>query len=135
MAKSSNNDDIKDFAHTLIRGLSCRCPKCDSDRLYPSLLSFKMKDRCGSCELDLTQNDSADGPAVFMIFILGFIVVPAALILDLSIQPPMWVHAVLWTSLTIFLSVVTLKPLTSYILALQHKHRPEDFGEGAKKQS
>lgn len=130
MGKASGHQDIKEFWETLLAGMNCKCPKCNGSRLYPSLLSFKMKSSCESCGLDLTQNDSADGPAVFMIFILGFVIVPAALILDLSIQPPMWVHGVLWTSLCVIVSVLTLKPLTSYILALQYKHRPEDFGEG-----
>jgi uncharacterized protein (DUF983 family) len=132
MDKPSKNQDIKEFWDTFLAGVNCKCPKCSDAQLYPSLLSFKMKDTCESCRLDLTQNDSADGPAVFLVFVLGLVIVPAALILDLSIQPPMWVHGVLWAPLTVLLSVVTLKPVTSYILALQYKHRPEDFGEGKK---
>ena len=43
--------------------------------------------------------DAGDGPAVFVILIAGFIVVGAALIVEVVYQPPFWVHAVLWVPL------------------------------------
>lgn len=86
-----------------------------------------LRDVCASCGLDYTKNDSADGPAVFMIFILGFLLVPLALVFDNIMAPPLWVHAVLWSIVALILTVGALKPLKSYIIALQFKHRPGDW--------
>ena len=50
-------------------GLGCRCPRCGRGRLYNGLLT--VVDRCAVCGLDLSPHDSGDGPAVFVILILG----------------------------------------------------------------
>ena len=44
--------------------------------------------------------DSGDGPAVFAIFILGFLVLGGALLVEFRLEPPVWVHLVLWGLLT-----------------------------------
>jgi len=79
------------------------------------------------CGLDLRKNDSADGPAVFLIFILGFALVPLALVFEYMVFPPLWAHAVLWTGVALFLTLVMLKPLKAYVIALQYKYRPKDW--------
>ncbi len=50
-------------------GLGCRCPRSGRGRLFQGYLT--VAETCGSCGLDLRQADSGDGPAVFIIFILG----------------------------------------------------------------
>lgn len=86
-----------------------------------------MREKCGDCGLDLAENDSADGPAVFLIFVLGFLLVPLALTFDAFLSPPLWVHAVLWMTVALGLTVGSLRPLKSYIIALEYKHRPESW--------
>ncbi len=88
---------------------------------------MSLRDNCAVCGLDLTKNDSADGPAVFLIFILGFLLVPLALITDNLFSPPLWVHAILWGSVALGLTLGALRPLKAYIIALQFKHRPKDW--------
>ncbi len=84
-------------------------------------------DACPSCGLDYTRIDAADGPAVFLIFILGTLLVPAALLLDWLVAVPLWVHAVLWGMIALGATLGALKPLKAYIIALQFKHRPGDW--------
>lgn len=118
---------MEEFLNTLKKGLSCRCPKCLKGALYQSTFDLRLKDQCDACGLDLQKNDSADGPAVFLIFILGFALVPMALIFDHYISPPLWIHAILWSVVTLGLTIGLLKPLKSYIIYLQYKHRPNDW--------
>lgn len=109
--------------------LACKCPKCGQGDLYRSRYSLSLNDRCAVCGFPAARNDSADGPAVFLIFILGFILVPLALLFDALVSPPLWVHAVLWGGLALGLTLGSLKPLKAYIIALQCKHRPSDWRE------
>ncbi|HPF77914.1 MAG TPA: DUF983 domain-containing protein [Alphaproteobacteria bacterium] len=118
---------MNDFLATLKSGLACKCPKCGKGALYPALFNPTLNDKCPDCGLDLAKNDSADGPAVFLIFILGFLLVPMALIFDHVFSPPLWVHAVLWGSIAIAMTLGALKPLKSYIIYLQYKHRQSDW--------
>lgn len=108
-------------------GWACRCPKCQKGDLFKPGLTLTLRDQCEICGLDLSKNDSADGPAVFLIFILGFALVPIALILDSLFSWPLWLHAIIWTAVTLALTLGTLRPLKSYIIALQFKHRPRDW--------
>ncbi len=108
-------------------GLACKCPRCGEGDLYLSRYSLTLRDKCAKCGLDLSKNDSADGPAVFLIFILGFALVPAALALDAWLEPPLWAHAILWTAIALGLTLGALRPLKAYIIALQYKHRASDW--------
>lgn len=109
--------------------MSCRCPKCGQGHIYQSLTSLNLCENCVSCGFDLAKNDSADGPAVFLIFILGFLLVPLALIVDQLFSPPLWAHALLWSFVTLALTLGALKPLKSYVITLQYKYRKSDWDE------
>ena len=118
---------MKEFFDTLYHGLSCRCPRCQKGEIFTSHLNPTLQDKCPQCDFDLTKSDGADGPAVFLIFMFGFLLVPLALILDAWVEFPLWLHAILWSIIMIALTLLTLKPLKSYILFLQYKHRPTDW--------
>ncbi len=107
--------------------LGCKCPRCKTGALYEKGLTLTLRKSCESCGLDLSKNDSADGPAVFMIFILGALLVPLAWLFESVFLPPLWVHAVLWSIVALGLIVGAMKPLKAYIIALQYKHRPGDW--------
>jgi uncharacterized protein (DUF983 family) len=67
--------------------------------------------------------DAGDGPAVFVIFITGFIVVFAALAVEFSYQPPYWLHAVMWLPLILITTLLPLRLLKGVLIALQYHHR------------
>lgn len=111
----------------LIRSMACKCPRCGKGDLYPSTFDMNVVKECASCGLNLSKNDSADGPAVFMIFVISPLVVPFALLVDAMFAVPFWVHIILWSGVTIGAALAMLKPVKSYIIALQYKHRPGDY--------
>lgn len=100
--------------------LGCRCPRCGDGRLFSGFLEVAA--RCDTCGLDLRAQDSADGPAVFIVFILGFVVVGLAFLIEVVFAPPYWVHVVLWPPVVIGLSLLMLRPLKAAMIAAQFKH-------------
>jgi uncharacterized protein (DUF983 family) len=84
---------------------------------------LKVVPACANCRLNLSEADSADGPAVFIIFIVGALVVPMALLTEAWFSPPIWVHAVLWGPVIIGASLALLRPAKAIMIALQYKHR------------
>jgi uncharacterized protein (DUF983 family) len=82
-----------------------------------------VKPSCGVCGLDYSFADSADGPAVFVMLIIGFIVVGLALWMEVNYGPPLWVHLVLWIPLTLILCLPTLRWLKGIMIALQYSNR------------
>ena len=102
-------------------GMRGRCPRCGEGRLWKGFLD--VQPRCQACGLDFSFIDSGDGPAVFVIMIVGFIVVGLALVVEFTISPPYWVHAILWVPLVLGLSIGLLRPLKGFMIAQQYKHR------------
>ena len=101
--------------------LKCRCPRCGKGKLYDGLLS--VAPRCHDCGLDLAAQDAGDGPAVFVVLILGAIVVGLALLVEVLFAPPLWVHILLWTPVILGGAIALLRPLKAGLIALQYRHR------------
>ena len=108
-------------ASVLYAGLLCRCPRCGTGPLFQGMLTVRPV--CASCGLDLAGVDTGDGPAVFVILVLGFVVVAAALIVEARFQPPQWVHMVLWPPVILGGAFALLRPFKAALIALQYKHR------------
>ena len=106
-------------------GMSARCPRCGRGALFSGRWTLDLQPSCGRCGLDYTFIDSGDGPAVFVIKILGFVMLGGALLLEFGAHPPIWVHAVVWIPATLFLAFGLLRPLKATLIALQYKHKAE----------
>ncbi|MFO0995653.1 MAG: DUF983 domain-containing protein [Alphaproteobacteria bacterium] len=106
-------------------GLTCRCPACGRGRLFDGYLEIAR--RCEVCGLELSAQDSGDGPAVFVILILGFIVVGLALWTEVEFEPPFWVHAILWPPVILGGGLLMLRPFKATLIALQYRHRRDTF--------
>ncbi|MGQ9367314.1 DUF983 domain-containing protein [Azospirillum sp. ST 5-10] len=109
-------------------GLRCACPRCGKGRLFKGFLT--VAEHCSVCGLDLARHDSGDGPAVFLIFILGFLVVPVALIVSMNVEWPLWLHTVVWSVVILGLALGMLRPAKAYVVALQYKHRRSELEDG-----
>ena len=60
-----------------------RCPRCGEGSLFKGYLTVAAA--CVCCGLDYSSFDPGDGPAVFVILIVGFLVAGGALIVDLVV--------------------------------------------------
>ena len=104
-------------------GLRGRCPRCGRGHLFKGFLS--LKPQCEVCGLEYAFADSGDGPAFFVMSIVGFVVVALALWVEFAYEPPLWVHMVLWLSLTVVLSLVLVRPFKGILIAVQFQNRAE----------
>ncbi|MDI7861425.1 DUF983 domain-containing protein [Rhizobiaceae bacterium n13] len=116
------NNDSADYPplDPIKTGLKGCCPRCGQSKLFDGLL--KLKPRCASCGLDYAFADAGDGPAVFVILIIGFLVVGLALWAEVNYSPPVWLHILMWGPLTVILSLVLLRGLKGVLIALQYRH-------------
>src|SRR5581483_9269033 len=111
-------------ASVLLAGLRARCPRCGEGALFRS--GLVLRDKCAKCGLSYAFADSGDGPAVFAIFILGFLILGGALLVEFKLHPPAWVHVVLWGLLTPLFAFFLLRVLKATLIALQYKHKAEE---------
>ena len=101
-------------------GLVGCCPECGKGHLFEGFLTLGKQ--CEECGQDFSFADSGDGPAVFVILIVGFLVVGAALLVEVNYEPPLWVHAVLWPPLLLVLALGLLRVLKAGLVALQYRN-------------
>ncbi len=104
--------------------VTARCPRCGQGPLFRGPLT--LREKCEKCGLDYKFIDTGDGPAVFAIMILGFLVLGGALIVEFKIEPPLWVHILLWGVGTPLLALGLLRFLKALLIALQFKHKAEE---------
>lgn len=109
----------------LNHALHARCPRCGKGKLFDGYLT--VAPACEACGLDYAMFDAGDGPAVFVVLIVGAIVCAGALFVELNYEPPFWVHALLWLPLTAILIFALLRFLKALLLVLQYRNKA---GEG-----
>jgi uncharacterized protein (DUF983 family) len=119
-----NTHEAPSLASTILSGLLGRCPACGRGRMFSGYLT--LAPRCNVCGLDYSFADSGDGPAVFVILVTGFIVVGAALYVELVYAPPYWLHAALWGPLAILLPLLLLRSFKGVLIALQYKNKAQE---------
>lgn len=108
-------------AEVALKGL---CPRCGSRTLFDGLVAFATK--CRACGLDFASFNVGDGPAAFLILIVGGIVTAAAIALELAASPPWWLHALLWAPLAAALTIGLLRIGKGLLLALEYRHRARE---------
>ena len=102
-------------------GLRCRCPRCGRGKLFAGYLDVAAS--CAVCGLDLSREGAGDGPAVLVVLVVGIVVVGLALMAEIAISPPMWLHLVVWVPIILGLSLWLLRPFKATLIALQFKHK------------
>ena len=64
------------------RGFFGRCPNCGKGKIFRAFL--KVADRCPACDEALHHHRADDAPAYFVILIVGHVVVPLALVVEVA---------------------------------------------------
>src|SRR3954469_12174597 len=105
----------------ILAALKGLCPRCGNRPLFEGLAGFAP--RCRACGLDYTSFNVGDGPAAFLIFIVGGLVVLLAILVELRFSPPFWVHILLWLPLTVVLVIGLLRFAKGLLLILEYRNR------------
>ena len=100
------------------------CPRCGSPGLFAGVAQFAPA--CRACGLDFAALDVGDGPAAFLILIVGAIVAVAAILVDLAYSPAWWVH-LMWVPVLVALTLAGLRLGKAALIYQIYRH---DAGEG-----
>jgi uncharacterized protein (DUF983 family) len=110
-------------ASSLKAAIAGDCPACGAHTLFSGWVRFA--DTCRSCGLDFDSFNVGDGPAAFVIFIVGTITVVSALIVDGVFSPQWWVHLV-WIPVATVLTLGGLRISKAILLAQIYKYRARE---------
>lgn len=80
---------------------------------------------CRACALDFDSFNVGDGPAAFLILIVGAVLTVLAVVFDLKLSPPWWVHLI-WIPIGLALTLGGLRLAKSWLIAQEYAHRARE---------
>lgn len=120
----------RDIWLSLRRGLTKRCPNCGKGKLFRAYL--KVNDTCPNCGEELFHHRADDAPPYFTILIVGHVVGASMLLVEETAPTlPIWLHILVWPSLTLLLCLTLLPIVKGALVALQWALRMHGFDENA----
>lgn len=102
----------------LSAALTGACPRCGNRTLFRGWTSFA--DRCRLCGLDYASFNVGDGPAAFLILLIGALLVTGAVLVDGAWAPPWWVHLI-WAPAGVMLTLVGLRFAKAALLGQEYR--------------
>jgi len=99
------------------RGFKMKCPHCGKGGLFSR--SLKIAEHCRACGEEFHHHRADDFPAYLVIVVVGHIIVPAILAVEVAYAPPTWLQLVVWLPLTLISSLALLQPTKGAIVGLQ----------------
>ncbi len=96
-------------------GLSGSCPRCGQGKLFDGLL--KVRPSCRNCGLDYSFADAGDGPAVFVMLIVGFVVVGFGSVVQFTFHPAVWLHFLVTAPFSIVVCLASLRMLKGVLIS------------------
>lgn len=107
----------RDIMQSMLRGFLCRCPSCGKGAMFNRYL--KVTPECAACGEELHHHRADDAPPYFTVFILGHIIVPLMLAVEVAFVPALWVHMALWIPLTVLGTLAMLPLIKGALVGLQ----------------
>ena len=82
---------------------------------------IRFADHCRACALGFSRFNVGDGPVAFVTLIVGGLLTGLALWLEIAVQPPFWVHALIWIPVTIVLVWFGLRTAKAALLCAEFR--------------
>ena len=101
----------------MFRGACNRCMNCGQGKIFDGFLTTRPA--CSQCGEEFHHHRADDAPPYFTITIVGHIIIPALLIVEVLWRPAIWIHMSIWLPLTIILSLALMRPIKGALVGLQ----------------
>ena len=107
------------------RGLKGSCPNCGEGRLFDGFLKFARS--CEACGQNFDSEDAGDGPAVFVILLVGIFIIPLALAFQFATNAPTWLTLIIWGPIVILACLGLLRMMRGLMFNLQFAHKAKEI--------
>lgn len=119
-----DNSNFTPTDNPMKTGILGLCPRCQKGHLFEGFL--KLAPSCDVCGLDFSFADPADGPAFFAMTIVAVPALGFALWLQITYEPPIWVHLLTTLPLTLGACMLLLRPLKGWLVCSQYFHKAQE---------
>lgn len=125
MQQIAEPNDDRSIISSLSRGAQLKCPSCGKGDMFGKYL--KVEPNCKACGEALHHHRADDAPPYFTIFIVGHLIVPIMMAVELAYRPSLWLHTVIWLPLTVLLCYWMLPRVKGALVGLQWAMRMHGF--------
>ncbi len=115
----------RDLRQALSRGARGHCPSCGEARLFGRFL--KPVPVCPACGQDWSVQTAQDLPAYLVILIVGHVLVPFIVAINLRYDLATWIQMLLWPLIALTASLLMIQPMKGAVIALQWARRMQGF--------
>ncbi len=113
-------------ADAMWKGFRCRCPNCGEGRLFGKFL--KPVESCERCGEWLDGHRSDDLPPYVTIMIVGHVLVPVILGIEMGLNPwPLWLYFSVFLPGALVAMLLLMQPVKGAIIGLQWGLRLHGF--------
>ncbi len=120
---------VRDLRGALSRGLKGQCPSCGDARLFGRFL--KPVPHCPACGQDWSVQTADDLPAYLVVLVVGHLLAPFIVALNLHYDISTAVQMALWPSMALVMSMLLIQPVKGAVIALQWARRMQGFAPSA----
>lgn len=113
------------LAKAMLRGFLCRCPACGKGWLFNRFL--KPVPECAVCGEDLSHQRADDAPPYFTMVIVGHLLVPIILAIQIEMELSIAANLAIWLPVTALITVGLLQPVKGAVIGLQWALRMHGF--------
>lgn len=102
--------------HALRRGLAGKCPACGNAPLFARFL--KPVPCCPTCGRDWTVQRSDDFPAYLVVLVLGHLLIPLVVEVNLWFDISTGLQMLLWPVIAVVAALAMIQPAKGFVIAL-----------------
>lgn len=125
MSSEQPAQEERPFGPALRHALRCRCPACGNAPLFAGFLT--PVDHCRACGQSWRDHRADDFPAYIVILLLGHLLVPTMIEVNIAFAVPMAVQIVLWPAIGLMLCLLMIRPAKAGVIAYQWSRRMYGF--------
>jgi len=119
----------RDLRTALIRGFRGKCPSCGDAALFGRFL--KPVPHCPACGQDWTVQTADDLPAYLVVLLVGHLIVPFVVTLNLNTDLSTGLQMLLWPAIALIMSIGLIQPMKGAVIALQWARHMQGFAPNA----
>ena len=118
-------NEPRDLKTALRRGLRGRCPACGEAPLFGGFL--KPVKHCPYCGQSWTLHSADDMPAYLVVLVIGHLLVPFLVAINLRSDWNMGLQMVLWPTIALVMALLMIQPAKGLVIAFQWARRMHGF--------
>lgn len=82
---------------------------------------------CEACGQSFDSEDAGDGPAVFVILLVGIFIIPLALAFQFATNAPIWLTFMIWGTIVTLACLGLLRVMRGIMFNLQFTHKAKEI--------